>query len=188
MWEEPGSGDPMYAFDTRNPKGQRAPMLIRHARVDGRGEAWLDVYLPIRPNGSSAWIRADDVDLQRRDQRIEVDLSRRILELYREGRLVDRFRVGIGAPGSPTGIGTFYVWVKVGYDPPSPAYGVYALGLSGFSPLLSEWPGQGRMAIHGTLDPSDRGQAVSHGCVRVYDPQMERLTDVPLGTPVIITP
>jgi lipoprotein-anchoring transpeptidase ErfK/SrfK len=42
------------------------------------------------------------------------------------------------------------------------------------------------MAIHGTSDPSDRGQQVSHGCIRVYNTDMKTLRSLPLGTPVII--
>jgi lipoprotein-anchoring transpeptidase ErfK/SrfK len=44
------------------------------------------------------------------------------------------------------------------------------------------------MAIHGTIDPSHLGRDVSHGCVRVLNPQMLELRDVPLGTPVLIRP
>ena len=61
-----------------------------------------------------------------------------------------------------------------------------ALGLSGFSPVLKNWPGGGRMAIHGTAHPDDRGLMVSHGCVRVYNDDMVDLRRVPLGTPVVI--
>jgi lipoprotein-anchoring transpeptidase ErfK/SrfK len=43
------------------------------------------------------------------------------------------------------------------------------------------------MTIHGTSSPSDRGNAVSHGCVRVYNEDLKSLLDVPLGTPVEIT-
>jgi lipoprotein-anchoring transpeptidase ErfK/SrfK len=43
------------------------------------------------------------------------------------------------------------------------------------------------MAVHGTPNPGDRGQPVSHGCVRVYNDDMQALTGVPLGTPVEIT-
>jgi lipoprotein-anchoring transpeptidase ErfK/SrfK len=43
------------------------------------------------------------------------------------------------------------------------------------------------MAIHGTSSLSDLGNAVSHGCVRVYNDDLKRLLDVPLGTPVRIT-
>lgn len=188
MWERPGSDEADFVLDARSPNGGHAPMLIADARVDEDDRAWFEVYLPIRPNGSTGWVREEDVRLEERRERIEVDLSRRVLERYVDDELVARFRVGVGAPAYPTGTGTFYVWVKVPYDPPHPAYGVYALGLSGFSPVLSDWPGEGRMAIHGTPDRGDRGRTVSHGCVRVWNPQMERLADVPLGTPVIIRP
>ncbi|MGZ5289871.1 MAG: L,D-transpeptidase [Actinomycetota bacterium] len=40
--------------------------------------------------------------------------------------------------------------------------------------------------MHGTSDPSDRGQRVSHGCIRVYNADMASLTDLPMGTPVVI--
>jgi lipoprotein-anchoring transpeptidase ErfK/SrfK len=45
---------------------------------------------------------------------------------------------------------------------------------------------RGGWRVHGTPYASDRGQEVSHGCVRVYNPDMESLVDVPLGTPVVI--
>lgn len=188
MWDRLGPRDPDYVFDARSPNGGHAPMLIADARVDERDRAWFRVYLPIRPNGTTGWVREDDVRVRERHERIEVDLSRRVLEHYVEGDLVSRLEVGVGTDRYPTATGTFYVWVKVPYDPPHPAYGIFALGLSGFSPVLSDWPGEGRMAIHGTPHAGDRGRAVSHGCVRVWNPDMESLVDVPLGTPVIIRP
>ena len=96
------------------------------------------------------------------------------------------FSVGIGTPTYPTTPGRFSVWAFVEYADPSGPYGAFALGLSGFSDVITDWPGGGRMAIHGTADPGDRGAAVSHGCVRVYNADLEALRDVPLGTPVTI--
>ena len=190
MWDEPGSKDHDYVLDTRNPNGGRSPMLIAGAgaEVDDEDRAWFEVYLPIRPNGSTGWVSQDDVRVQERRDRLEVDLSKRTLRHYRDGELVDRFVVAVGQPRYPTAVGTFYVWVKVRYEDPTGIYGALALGLSGFSPVLSDWPGGGRMAVHGTTNPSDRGEAVSHGCVRVYNPQLMALADVPLGTPVVIRP
>jgi len=187
MWEEPRAGGSDFRFDSKNPRGGLTPMLIADAELDDAGEFWLEVLLPIRPNGASAWVRAADVRVLERRDRIEVDLSKRVLWHYRDGELVDRFSVGIGQPQYPTATGTFYVWVKVPYADPSGPYGIYALGLSGFSPVISDWPSHGRMAVHGTPYASNRGQAVSHGCVRVYNPEMQTLTRVPLGTPVIIS-
>jgi lipoprotein-anchoring transpeptidase ErfK/SrfK len=185
IWQEPGVGAADFAFDTRNPLGRLAPMLVADAVRRG-GETWYEVYLPLRPNGTTAWVSERDVELRERNERIEVDLSRRLLRHYVNGELVVRLRVGVGTEATPTATGTFYVWVKVRYDNPYQPYGIMALGLSGFSPVLTDWPGGGRMAVHGTPYPSDRGQAVSHGCVRVYNDEMKALLDVPLGTPVII--
>jgi hypothetical protein len=42
-------------------------------------------------------------------------------------------------------------------------------------------------ALHGTNNPANVGQAVSHGCVRLRNPDIERLYDlVAVGTPVYI--
>jgi hypothetical protein len=186
MWDEPDLELPEdFLLDTKNPTGQLAPLLVaRAATLDGG--LWYEVLLPLRPNGSTAWVRAGDVAVRPRADRIEVDLSRRMLWRYHGDDLVDRVRVGIGTSATPTGTGRFYVWVKVQYANAQGPYGAAALGLSGFSPVLSEWPGEGRMAVHGTANPADRGRAVSHGCVRVYNPELMALLDVPLGTPVVI--
>ena len=186
MWEHPKSAKATFKLDTKNPSGSFSPMLIEGAKRR-EGEAWYRVLLPLRPNGSAAWVRERDVSLRRIDQRIEVDLSDRTLRYYVHDDLKKRFSVGVGTDATPTGTGTFYVWVKIRYSSPYQPYGIAALGLSGFSPVLSEWPGGGRMAIHGTSSPSDRGNAVSHGCVRVFNDDLKSLLDVPLGTPVEIT-
>ena len=186
VWRMPAKASPEFGLDTLNPTGRISPMLIEGAKRRA-GTSWYEVLLPLRPNGRSGWVRAEDVTTKRIDQRIDVDLSERLLSYYVHDDLKQRFHVGIGTDATPTGTGSFYVWVKVLYPSPLQPYGIAALGLSGFSPVLSEWPGGGRMAIHGTSSPSDLGNAVSHGCVRVYNDDLKRLLDVPLGTPVRIT-
>lgn len=189
IWPGPSDdGEPLFAFEAVNPFGQRLSMLVTAARRDEAGNAWFEVLLPIKPNGSRGWIREGIARLIPVRVRIVVDLSERILRHYRDGELVHRFSVGIGRPEAPTATGTFYVWARVPQADPSGPYGVYALGISGFSEALSDWPGGGRMAVHGTPNASDRGQRVSNGCVRVYNPDMRALRRVPLGTPVIIRP
>ena len=186
MWSRPAGGEAEdFLLDTKNPLGELAPLLIERARyVDD--EPWYEVLLPLRPNGTTAWVQGEDVEIREARERIEVDLSRRLLWHYVDGELVRRLSVGVGTPGTPTGIGRFFVWMKVHYSIETGPYGFMALGLSGFSPVLSDWPGEGRMAIHGTVNASDRGRAVSHGCVRVYNGDLVHLVDVPLGTPVEI--
>jgi len=186
MWDRPTDPKPAFAFDTRLAGVGFGRMLVTAARGDGSGGRWLKVELPIRPNGADAWVRDDQVHVVPRHDELVIDLSNRTLTHIRESKVLDRFRVGVGQPQYPTAIGTFYVWQKVNFDQWYGPYGIYALGLSGFSPVLSDWPGGGRMAIHGTSDPSDRGQQVSHGCIRVYNTDMKTLRTLPLGTPVII--
>jgi L,D-transpeptidase-like protein len=185
MWDDPELPKSDFLMDTRNPLGRLSPMLIEGAKF-AAGEAWYEVFLPLRPNGATAWVNERDVQIRAIDHRIEIDLSDRMLRYYVDDRIEERFSVGIGTDATPTGRGKFYVWVKVYYANPYQAYGIAALGLSGFSPVLSDWPGGGRMAIHGTPNPGDRGRPVSHGCIRVYNDDMQKLLDVPLGTPVEI--
>ena len=180
------SREPSMSFDASNPVGEQLAMLVTGRRTDDAGIGWVRVSLPIRPNGSTGWVQAADVELQTMQDRIVVDLSTRSLRHFHGKTLVDRFDVGIGQPQWPTATGTFYIWEHVPQASPTGPYGVFALGLSGFSEVLTDWPGGGRMAIHGTSVAADKGQMVSHGCVRVFNPDMNTLTKLPLGTPVII--
>jgi lipoprotein-anchoring transpeptidase ErfK/SrfK len=66
--------------------------------------------------------------------------------------------------------------------------GSFALETSAYS-RLSEWPGGGVVGIHGTDLPQLIGQAVSHGCIRMVNRDVERLHRLaPLGTPIDILP
>jgi lipoprotein-anchoring transpeptidase ErfK/SrfK len=180
------SAQPSMAFDTRNPVGEELAMLVTGRRTDDSAVEWLRILLPIRPNEATGWVRAADVELRPVRDRIVVDLSERSLRHFHDTELEHRFEVGIGAPQWPTATGTFYIWAHVPQASPTGPYGVFALGLSGFSEVLTDWPDGGRMAIHGTSVAADKGQMVSHGCVRVFNPEMKDLTRVPLGTPVLI--
>jgi hypothetical protein len=187
VYKRPRDGAPeKVLLDTVNPFGQRLAMLVGEALArDGKRE-WLRIHLPIRPNGSMGWVRAEDVRVVTRSERLVVDLSARTMKLFRDGEHVRTYSVGVGRPEYPTATGTFYVWAKVPQASATGPYGIYALGISGFSPVLSDWPGGGRMAVHGTANPDDRGNAVSHGCVRVHNDEMRDLTGLKMGTPVII--
>src|SRR5262245_45004477 len=69
VWEHPAQAHAAFALDTQNPMGRTSPMLIDGAKRR-TGSAWYEVLLPLRPNGSSGWVRAEDVALKRIDQRI----------------------------------------------------------------------------------------------------------------------
>jgi hypothetical protein len=187
----PGTQRAYMRLDAVNPWGQRLRLLVIRGTTDDDGDIWFRIQLPIWPNGQAGWVAASDVRLAPTWERLVVDLSERKLVRLREGRAVAKVPVAIGSAGTPTPPGRYFVWAKVDTDRPSGPYGNFILGLSGFSDSIepwTEWPGQPRLAIHGTDDPGDAGHAVSKGCVRVLNGLLRRLIDLPLGTPVIIKP
>lgn len=187
----PGTERPYMGLDAANPWGQPLRLLVVRGANDEDGDVWLRIQLPIWPNGQAGWVAASDVRLAEADERVVVDLSERRLVRLREGKPVVRVEVAVGSAATPTPPGRYFVWAKVRTDRPSGPYGSFILGLSGFSEEIepwTEWPGQPRLAIHGTDDPADAGHAVSKGCVRVLNSLLGGLRDVPMGTPVVIQP
>jgi len=155
--------------------------------VTKRKGAWLKVLLPDRPNGSTGWIRASDVELRSVTDAVRVSLAERVLTWTRDGEVVLETPIAIGAPDTQTPAGRFYVTDLLD-TPDGGAYGPFAIGLSAHSETISEFAGSdGQIGLHGTSDPGSIGQAVSHGCVRVPNDVVTRLaSDLPLGTPVTI--
>jgi lipoprotein-anchoring transpeptidase ErfK/SrfK len=156
-------------------------------RADGR--RWYRLSLPGRPNGTRGWVRADLVDVRRVTNRIVVALSSRRIEVrrVRDGRLLLRGVIAIGAPGAETPRGRNF-YVQSAFVPADPFYGTYALETSAGS-RLTDWPDDGIVGIHGTSSPELLGQAVSHGCIRVANDVALRLRRLaPLGTPIDIVP
>ena len=184
----PGTERPYMNLDTENPWGQRLRLLVMRSATDD-GDVWLRIQLPVWPNGQAGWIAASGVRLAEVAERVVIDVSERRLVRLREGERVARLRVAVGSAATPTPPGRYFVWAKVDTDRPSGPYGSFILGLSGFSDSIEPWeefPGEPRLAIHGTDDPSDMGDAVSKGCVRVSNALLRHLRGVPMGTPVVI--
>jgi len=164
-------------------------LTIVHATTgttDAAGRAWVRVALQMLPNNTKGWALADSVALYPIRKRIVVDLSSHSVKLFRGNRvLVSTRKVGIGKRATPTPLGYYYV--AAGYRLPGRGYGVWALETSAYSPTLTDWPGGGKVGIHGTFNPGILPGAVSHGCVRVPNAvilQLKRLA--PAGTAIIV--
>lgn len=149
---------------------------------------WLEVSLPVRPNGTVGWIRSDDVKLTMNPYRIDIDTSDFTLELFEGEALVFSTAIAVGTGDTPTPYGEFFLTELLQPSTPDGRYGPYAFGLSGFSDVLTAFRGgDGVIGIHGTDEPEALGTEVSHGCVRVSnDVITEMASIVPLGTPVKI--
>ena len=149
---------------------------------------WIEVLLPIRPNGTSGWIRSDDVTVSYNPYRIDVDVEAHMMRVFRSGDEILTTSVAIGTGDTPTPLGDFYLIELLRTNDESGPYGPYAYGLSGYSETLTTFNGgEGIIGIHGTNRPDLLGNDVSHGCIRVPNDIIVGMTDfLPLGTPISI--
>ena len=170
-----------------NPQPSGAPLtfLLKHPE-----EGWLQVYLPVRPNGSTGWVRESAVRVEGNPWRVDVLTGRHRLRLVRDLELHAEFQVAIGKENTPTPGGIFYIKELLVPDDPRGFYGPYAYGLSGYSNVLTKFRGgEGVIGIHGTSQLDSIGRDASSGCIRMRNEDIRRLVDLlPLGTPVRILP
>jgi hypothetical protein len=161
--------------------------VVLSSWADPEGNGWLQVRIPMRPNGTVGWVRASSLGrLHVVRTHLTVDRTQLRATLRREGRIVWTSRVGVGAPGTPTPPGSFWIRERIRVFPPTGLYGPWAFGTSAYS-ALSDWPGGGVVGIHGTNQPALIPGRPSHGCIRVPNPAVRRLARImPVGTPVTI--
>lgn len=168
----------------------QALLVLRSAR-DANGRRWLELELPIRPNSRTGWVPDDYVRLTRTTWWIEVAVARRVVSVFRAGRLVRRFRAVVGAPRTPTPLGLYAVWEKNPQPNPNDFLGPWAIPITALSNVLESYGGgPGRIGLHGRSGESLRdplGSAASHGCIRVDNRHITWLARrVPHGTPVLV--
>jgi lipoprotein-anchoring transpeptidase ErfK/SrfK len=185
-FEEPDGEPARFEFAITNPTyfGNPLALMITERTDDGR---WLKVQIPVRPNGSEAWIRADDAEVTSHRFRAEVDLTERAVTVWDGAALVAETTAVVGKSTTPTPLGSFFVNDFVEKWDGS-AYGPHILTLSGFSEALETFGGGiPVIAIHGTNRPDLMGGAHSNGCIRIPNNVIQVLADtVPIGTPVDI--
>lgn len=155
-------------------------------------DGWYRVRLPERPNGGTAWIRSNYVKVTRTPWRIIIRRDQKRLNVYKDGNLAWSSPVGLGKAETPTPLGRFYVGVIERNA--SAAYGPFQLDTTAHSESIVSWQGSGDAvtAIHGPINAaSDRaigsnGTYISNGCVRMHTSDLQRLSVIPVGTPVDI--
>lgn len=163
------------------------PLVLLVAQHQGD---WLQVYLPVRPNGSTGWLRADEVDITTHPWRIEAALDEFRLRVFKNDEVVWETDIGVARDNAPTPGGLYYTTELLKPPDPSTVYGTYAYGLSGFSDTFFEFNGgPGQLGLHGTNEPERIGQAVSNGCIRLRNEDITYIVEtlkLPLGVPVSI--
>jgi L,D-transpeptidase catalytic domain len=160
--------------------------LVLRRLVARNGSTWLKLALPIRPNGSTGWVRRGALGrLHRVRAWLVIDRTRFRMRFFQDNRALWNAPVGIGKPGTPTPEGLF--WVREQFEVhDQPFYGPYAFGTSAYS-NLSEWPGGGVVGLHGTSMPQLIPGRLSHGCVRLRNRDVLWLAyHMPVGTPISV--
>ena len=183
-----GGGKVVGKFDAIDQNGYPTVFGVVGRKIDRHCRAtWYHVQLPVRPNGSTGWVRAGAVRTYAIMSKVVVHLSTRRLVVYHAGKPVLRARVAVGTPQTPTPLGRFYINERFILTDSNGPFGVAALGISAHSNVLTDWVQGGPIALHGTNEPLSIGHADSHGCVRLYNADMRRLLPfAPAGTPVLI--
>jgi lipoprotein-anchoring transpeptidase ErfK/SrfK len=179
VYAEPDAPEPSQGIT--NPKSAEGlsvgPVVFLAAGPFNPQAEWTKVYLPIRPNGTTGYVRAADVDVSTNRFRVEVELAAHRIRLFDGDQPVFEEDIGVGTGNTPTPGGVFFIRSLIAST--DPVYGTYAFGLSGFSEVHESFNGgPGDIGIHGTNDPSTIGTDVSNGCIRLHDETVVHLAEV----------
>lgn len=168
-----------------NPTSVGSPLVFL---VKARRRGWEQVFLPMRPDGSTGWIKDSDLSLAWDPYSLEARLTQHELILRKNGRVAARFPAAVGRSVLPTPTGRYYLVELLKQPDPNGAYGPYAFGTSAFSKVLYHFGGgPGQIGIHGSDRQASIGHSVSHGCIRLRNSDITRLAHLlPLGTPITI--
>lgn len=180
VYPAPGATTPSQTFevprktDTDPPIEVPMVFLVTNEPTDNCD--WMEVLLPIRPNGSKGWVKRSDVRLEGNNYRIVVDLNGFNLKAYAGDQVLLDTEIGVARENRPTPGGVYYTTELLKPPNPNGVYGTYAFGLSGFSEVLTSFNGgQGQLGIHGTNEPDKIGQRVSNGCIRLRNEDIDKL-------------
>ncbi|MCR6105630.1 L,D-transpeptidase family protein [Salipaludibacillus agaradhaerens] len=107
---------------------------------------------------------------------IDVSVGSRRLRLFRNGMLEKDYPIAVGRMLFETPLGQ-YIIINKAPNPGGP-FGTMWMSLS-----------KQHYGIHGTNEPTSIGHAVSRGCIRMFNEDVEELAAIiPIGTPVAINP
>ena len=149
---------------------------------------WDRILLPTRPDRSTGWIYLGGGGLETAytPYQVDINLAGYRLTILDAGRSLGTWTVAEGAPGTPTPVGRTFVLASL--VPLQPTYSPLILPLGTHSDTLNTFGGgPGTVGLHGWPETGVFGHAVSHGCVRVPAAALRALSQVPLGSAVMIT-
>lgn len=188
-----GSARAIAKVARRTPLNTREVVLALSETRAAGSRTWTRIRFPTRSQTSTGWVPRRALGRYRLvTTAMRIDRESLVATLEDGGTQVWRARVAVGTQADPTPTGRFYVNSRIvpvedGAARPEGFYGVFAFGTSAYAPNLSDWPGGGIVAVHGTNRPDLIPGRVSKGCIRVNNERVSRLRGLmPLGTPIEI--
>ena len=174
--------DNPWLIDTDYPDSKIPQVFL----VKTQQKDWAEVLLPVRPNGSTGWVKMSDVDLRENTYQIKIELGAHRITVTNSGLALYTGAIAVGTSDTPTPTGSYYLRVLIKAVDPTTVYGPYAYGLSSHSDKLETFAGgDAEIGIHGNNDTSVLGKDVTHGCIRMDNDAITKLSkSLPLGTPV----
>ena len=119
-----------------------------------------------------------------RGNRIVISLPERKLTVMHDGTLVGEYEIAVGKPDTPTPTGEFQIADKQSYDGSN---GVFGTRWMEFHRMRESDGVLHLLGIHGTNAPQKIGDAVSHGCIRMSNEDVEQVyRQAYIGEPVEI--
>ena len=114
---------------TKTGEGTDDLVLVLARTTDDDDQVWLKVRLPIRPNGTTGWVKEDALSsLQPVDTWLRISTKTYRATLIKKGRKVFSAPIGVGQNQWPTPKGQFYIRAKL------TGYGTRSTGRSRSSP------------------------------------------------------
>lgn len=154
--------------------------------VVARKANWLQVRLPSRPNGATAWIADTGQRTATTRWAVDIRLESGTMSIERDGKQVDSWPIGQGRSATPTPVGQTFL--LAGFVDPQQTFSPVIYALGAHSETLDTYGGgPGTVAVHGWPTQAGRTGQVSHGCVRVPAAALDSFAKLPAGTPVSIS-
>lgn len=154
------------------------PIAVPLAQAAEPSVALIDLPKPVLPElgGADDYLPFESLPL-----RLQISLSKRRVTVFQGDSAIKSYPVAVGKSGWETPVGQHKVLQMI-HKPAwvSPFNGVVIPGGDPENPLGKHWIGfwtDGKNAIgfHGTPNPGSVGRAVSHGCVRMLNKDIEEL-------------
>ncbi len=97
VFDAPDAPAPRLSLSNPTDNGGPRVFLVKERRG-----GWLNVALPVRPNGSTGWVREGDVTLSSTPYRITVDLAGHQITVWEGDQVIVDEPVGVGKKDAPT--------------------------------------------------------------------------------------